>query len=102
MLESQRYSEIKLRNPTQEVCNNIATLLIKYQETSASKALVRYINDINPVQKRIESLTDHNRYLSERIRILEQVNKTLTNDLNLIRSAYENFHILITGDRNSS
>ena len=77
--DSKVWQEVKIRKPSQEICNSLQNIITDFSEISASKALEKLILNY-PVQKaKIDKLLSSEQQQIQKIRELE---KELANQKN--------------------
>ena len=93
--DSKVWQEVKIRKPSQEICNSLQNIITDFSEISASKALEKLILNY-PVQKaKIDKLLSSEQQQIQKIRELE---KELANQKKLvddIRNSYKVFSNLL-------
>jgi archaellum biogenesis protein FlaJ (TadC family) len=96
LTEAKTWQEIKLRNPSQEICDTMQFVITDFAEISASKALQKLILNY-PVQKnRIETLEETSRDQKQQIRKLEYELAEQKRLISSIRQSYKQFTALLS------
>lgn len=89
------FNEIKLRNPSEETCQNIQDIMSKYNENAASKALTRYINQYPRYQSEAAGLRSERDLLSERLDIANRHLDRVKNQLQEIKDTWTSLQNLL-------
>ena len=96
IIENKTWSEIKLRKPSQEICDNMQLIMSDFSEISASKALERLIVSYPNHQMKISDLESYNAELKSKVWNLENQIKEKNRIIESIRQAYKCFTDLIS------
>lgn len=94
--EPKTWSEIKLRNPSQEICDTMQLVINDFSEISASKALQKLILNYPIQKKRIETLEETGRDQKQQIRKLENELAEQKRLISSIRQSYKQFTALLS------
>lgn len=94
--QERTWSEIKMRNPSQQVQNELNAIMEHYNEATASKALERIIVSHMDDIQREETLRENVASLNREIANLKSSLKQRENEIANIKSAYTNFISLVS------
>jgi wobble nucleotide-excising tRNase len=96
LTEAKSWQEIKLRNPSQDICDTMQFVIADFKEISASKALQKLILNYPVQKKRIEDLEQTGRDQKNQIRKLEYELAEQKRLIASIRQSYKQFTSLLS------